>query len=193
MSSVRYFSEIAHENHKKLIEVIEKFPPLGKKRKTMIGGEKAATVRPEIPKYEEELTKLSFITVIFSNIALESYIYDYAARHLGDSFVKDYLDKLDTLSKWVVIPKLITGRELSRRQHWYGLLKQLIKTRNAITHHKSLDLPSPPAYDLIKKQDQSSSELHEAAIQSIPLLRILADKISENDPEEAPWVQAYLS
>ncbi|MDP1546942.1 MAG: hypothetical protein Q8L87_13055 [Anaerolineales bacterium] len=112
---------------------------------------------------------------------------------MGDSFVKDYLDKLDTLSKWVVIPKLITGRELSRRQHWYGLLKQLIKTRNAITHHKSLDLPSPPAYDLIKKQDHSSSELHEAAIQSIPLLRILADKISENDPEEAPWVQAYLS
>ena len=58
-----------------------------------------------------EQGKHSIVTVVFSAMAVEAYIYDYAARNLSDSFVKKYLDKLDLVSKWVVIPLIVTGKE----------------------------------------------------------------------------------
>jgi hypothetical protein len=128
-------------------------------------------------------------------MAVEAYIYDYAARHLGDTFVKDHLDKLDTLSTWVIIPELITGKEMSRHGIWHELLTQLIKTRNSIIHHKSSD-PSVASRDTqkyLKKLSDESDLIYETAQRSITLLGILADKIAELDPEESPWVKSYLA
>ena len=128
-------------------------------------------------------------------MSIEAYIYDYAARHLGDDFVKNHLDKLDTVSKWIVIPKLITGRELPHEQKWFDLLRNLIKTRNSITHYKTFDIPTSNVNikQYLRKLDTKSEFLYETARQSIPLLSILADKIAEIDPEETPWVKLYLA
>jgi len=100
---------------------------------------------------------------------------------LGDVFVKDHLDKLDTLSKWILIPKLITGSELPRQQKWFELLKKLIKTRNSIIHHKSSEGPtrSTDIQQYFKKQETDIEFLYETARQSIQLLNQLADKITE--------------
>ena len=105
------------------------------------------------------------------------------------------LDKLDTLSKWIIVPKLITGRELPRQQKWFELLKKLIKARNSIIHHKSSDAPtfSTDMQQYIKKQEANSGLLDEAARQSAMLLNLLADKIAEIDPQESVWVNAYLT
>jgi hypothetical protein len=114
---------------------------------------------------------------------------------LGDLFVKDHLDKLDTVSKWIIIPELITGKGLSRHQKWYVLLKNLIRTRNSVIHHKSSE---PPASRInivryLNKLNEAEGSIFETAKQSITLLGILADKIIEIDPEEAPWVKSYLA
>ena len=72
---------------------------------TKINGEDHVnSVERKIQSLEDELAKASLIVIVFSAMVLESYIYDYASRHLTDAFVKDHLDKLDTLSKWIIVP-----------------------------------------------------------------------------------------
>jgi len=189
------FSGIAKENYGKMLLLETQIKELEKKPTKAKGEDKAILFEQKITPFRKDLAKSSLIVIIFSTMAVEAYIYDYAARHLGDAFVKDHLDKLDTLSKWIIVPKLITGRELSRQQKWFELLKKLIKTRNSIIHHKSSEPPVsfPDMKKYIEKQQASSETLLEAARQSITLLNILADKIAEIDPEETPWVNSYLT
>jgi hypothetical protein len=193
MSSIPYFSEIVKESHNTLIRLDEKTKRLKIELSQIESEDDGMKISSAISFNEDEMAKLSFIIIVFSAIAVESYIYDYAARHLGDTFVKENLDKLDTISKWVVIPELVTGRGLSRHQNWHGLLKRLFKTRNTITHYKSFNPPHSPTKDFWRKLEKFSSEIHETAVQSIFLLRLLADKISEIDPEETPWVKNHLA
>ncbi len=42
---------------------------------------------------QEEIQENYLSTIIFSSLAIEAYIFDYAARNLGDSFVSVYIDK----------------------------------------------------------------------------------------------------
>lgn len=189
MSSIGYFSKIVKENHRKWIRLqgrLKEAKRMGKKT-----GENTEFDR-QAAFYEDELAKTSFILTVFTAVAIEAYIYDYAARHLGDRYVKEHLDKLDTISKWIIIPELVTGRGLSQRQHWQAKLKNIIQARNSITHFKSWDPSSLSAADVQEKVERSSNQVRQAAAQAIDLLRLLADKISEVDPEETPWVQSYL-
>ena len=50
------------------------------------------------------------IAIVFAALAVEAYMYDYAARNLGEQFVASHLDRLDVVSKWVIIPRLVTGK-----------------------------------------------------------------------------------
>jgi hypothetical protein len=172
------FSSIIRENHAKMIGL------------DLRAGSLVQHLTVEL---EDELAKSSIIVVVFSAMAIEAYIYDYAARNLGDTFVKDHLDKLDTLSKWIIIPELVTGKEMPRHENWRELLTKLIKTRNSITHHKSSNPSVGDAKKYLKKLSDESDIIFETARQSINLLGVLADKIIEIDPEESPWVKSYLA
>lgn len=55
-------------------------------------------------------------------------------------FVDSHLDKLDALSKWVVIPKIVTGKDFPKDGRAFDLLKQLIANRNYIVHSKAAEL-----------------------------------------------------
>ncbi len=194
-SSIHLFSGIVKENHGKMASLGLQMERLKGKLTRTKGEDESNLLEQEINSLQDDLAKSSSIVIVFSAMAIEAYIYDYAARHFGDNFVKDNLDKLDTISKWIVIPKLITGRDLPRQQKWFELLKNLIKARNLIIHYKTSDGPTASA-DLkqyLKKVDAKSKFFHETARQSIGLLGILADKIAEIDPEETPWVQSYLT
>jgi hypothetical protein len=57
---------------------------------------------------------------------------------LGDTYFERYVDRLDLLSKWVVVPRLISGHEIDRGGRAYELLKQLIRRRNELMHPKSV-------------------------------------------------------
>src|ERR1039458_8698380 len=49
------------------------------------------------------------VVVVFCATALECYIYGYASRSLGESYAQRHIEKLDLLSKWILVPKLVTG------------------------------------------------------------------------------------
>lgn len=87
-----------------------------------------------------KLTKGTIKVVIFISIFLESYINDLAGIVLGDRYSREHLDKLDFISKWIVIPRLITGKELDKSQAYFSQLKELTKWRNKLVHHKSRDV-----------------------------------------------------
>lgn len=77
------------------------------------------------------------IAIIFAACATEASINDYGARRLGDSYFQNHLDKIDTLSKWIVIPKLATGNEFNKEGQAYQFLKALFRWRNDLMHPKS--------------------------------------------------------
>lgn len=189
LSSIGYFSAIVKEHHKKLITLINKIELLKKQISKLKREDERLELRHQISAQETEIAKTSFVIIIFSNITIESYIYDYAARNLGDAFVKSHLDKLDLLSKWIIFPELITGKGLNRSQQWFSSLKKLVNTRNKITHSKTQEV----SIENIKKTFVNSDDIIKTALQSVSLLQILADKISELDPDETPWVQSHLS
>ncbi|RMT28796.1 hypothetical protein ALP50_02835 [Pseudomonas syringae pv. spinaceae] len=76
-------------------------------------------------------------TIVFSAMAIEAAVFDLAAIQLGDRVATLYLDKMDLLSKWMIVPRLICGRSLNENGPAFNSLKGLVKARNALVHHKS--------------------------------------------------------
>ncbi len=102
-------------------------------------------------------------TIVFAAMCMESAIYEYAADHLGDDYVREHLDKLDTLSKWVVCLKLIGGYELRKDRASFSSLKGLISARNRLVHSKS----EPLDFENIEAQldrVQREEEKHNLAV-----------------------------
>lgn len=108
---------------------------------------------------QEGMAKYAAGAIIFSAIAVEAYIYDYAARHLSDSYAQSYVDKLDPASKWMVVPRLVEGRDLPNRGKWLPILKNLAKQRNLIVHNKSMEVRIP-----IKAGDSLADKLYRSEI-----------------------------
>lgn len=79
----------------------------------------------------------STIITVFSALCLESLINDYGIIKTSSSYFKNYLDKLDTVSKWVIIPKVIMGKSISTDGDAFQLLKDLYSKRNRLVHPKS--------------------------------------------------------
>lgn len=76
-------------------------------------------------------------TIVFSAMAIEAAVFDLAAIQLGDKVATEYLDKMDLMGKWMIVPRLICGRSLREDGPAVNSLKGLIKARNALVHHKS--------------------------------------------------------
>lgn len=100
--------------------------------------------RPELTHdyaaFDEHETRKSVAgikTIVFSAMAIEAAVFDLAAIQLGDKVAKDYLDKMDLMGKWMIVPRLICGRSLREDGPAVNALKGLVKARNALVHHKS--------------------------------------------------------
>jgi hypothetical protein len=104
-------------------------------------------IRPRKKDYDEELElegqinntieDHTLIVVIFCAAALEAYINHYAIDRLSKAYLKDHLDKLDLASKWVVIPRIINGKQLDKSSKWFNDLSWLISLRNKLVHYKT--------------------------------------------------------
>lgn len=59
----------------------------------------------EIHEGEDAMNREIIKAIVFLAMYCEAYIWDLAASVLGDNYTHKYLDKLDTFSKWVIIPE----------------------------------------------------------------------------------------
>ena len=90
-----------------------------------------------IAEKNDRIGRLALIVVVFCVTSLEAYINDYAISHLSKNYLKTYLDKLDLLSKWIVIPRITTGTQLDAGAKPLQDLSWLISLRNKLVHYKS--------------------------------------------------------
>jgi mevalonate kinase len=91
-------------------------------------------------------------------MCLESFIYDYAAHNLSDIYVKKYLDKLGLKSKWLIIPRLVTGKDFPTDSKAFQGLQKLIEERNKLVHYKSRPEPSDEEFDKLVQKLKNKSE-----------------------------------
>lgn len=84
-----------------------------------------------------EMNKNVVKTIVFSAMAIESFLNDYAAACLGDSEFYDKFDKLSTMSKLQLIAKFILKSEIDKKQSYYSYIKSLFKQRDSYVHNKS--------------------------------------------------------
>ncbi|WP_144408823.1 hypothetical protein [Chromobacterium vaccinii] len=110
----------------------------------------------EAKSLEKQSLNLGIKSIVFAGMTVEAAIYDMGAIHLGDKFSNNYLDKMDILTKWIIIPKLISGKEVRQGFAPYARLKQLIKARNKLVHHKSCELKV--SKELAEKIEKESEE-----------------------------------
>lgn len=146
-----FYYEIARENYVRYFEL--------KKEASSLQFEDPLDMEASMFEIRTNQDKCALITICFSAMCVEAFIYDYAARHMSDSYVQKYLDRLDLAGKWVVIPKLVTGKEFPRSSNAFNSLKFLIKMRNKLVHFKSSDPPSDEqilAKGLSNKKDDTT-------------------------------------
>ena len=193
-SAIGIFTEIARENYQRILEIESPRKEIKERLARSETNDEKLFSEYELIKLESKANKCVSIVIVFSAIAIEAYIYDFAARNLSDAFVKNYLDKLDPISKWVIIPHLITGKELPRDHRWFELLNKLFQQRNRIVHQK----PSSPTVneDMIsyfKKLQENSDQTYATVREAIELLDILPNEMREIDPGEIVWISSYLA
>lgn len=99
-------------------------------------------------------------TIVFAGLCVESAIYDYAAVQLGDDYVREHFEKMDLISKWVVIPRLVCGRQVRKGAAAYSRLKKLVQSRNSLVHHKSWQF-IPSSKEHIDKLNKESAKYEE--------------------------------
>lgn len=91
----------------------------------------------KINNLENSLLKESIKIVTFLSSFLESYFFEFSAIALGQQYTENHIEKLDLTSKIIVIPRLVTGKEIDKSLHFWGEIRTLIKWRNKIIHNKT--------------------------------------------------------
>jgi hypothetical protein len=136
----------------------------------------------ELNPIEEERDQSCVVGCVFTALYFEAFIYDYAATCIGDRYVLDHIDKLDFISKWVVVPRLTVGKEIDKSAIAYASLKRLHRDRNSLVHLKSRPLNLEPN-ELISYLGKRETDLHDTAKNCRAALTFVIAELAELDPE----------
>jgi len=139
-----------------------------------------------------------FTCLVFSAFALESFINGYGVRRLSRAYFKEYLEKASIESKWMLIPKLLSGQSIYNTKG-HILLKKLIKARNRLAHDKpkykrSLDKENVETAIQFYKSGEDISK-HISAYECVEAMIELGKRLKEIDDEAVVFQLAdpYLS
>lgn len=145
------------------------------------------SLRIELDPIEEARDQACIIVVVFTAMYFEAFIYDYSASCLGDRYSRAHLDKLDFISKWLIIPKLVTGKEILKSGQAYEALKRLHKDRNSLVHLKSRSINFDQ--DTMSKHLTDRENKIEQSVANCELaLKCVIAELQEIDPDH-PKVQ----
>jgi hypothetical protein len=102
-----------------------------------------------VEECKAETLECKILAVLATSLFLEAYMYDYCARKESGTYTSKYLEKLDPVAKWVIIPRLIVPPGLNRDDYSFERLRKLYKLRNELVHHKTKegdDYTNPPEF-----------------------------------------------
>ena len=121
--------------------------------------------------------------IIFGAMCLEAFIYDYAAHNFSDTYVKKYLDKLGLKAKWLIIPKLVTGKDFPTDSKAFQGLQKLIEERNKLVHYKSQPEPSDEEFEELFQKLKKKSETWQKLIEERNKLVHQKSQLKKSDEE----------
>lgn len=124
------------------------------------------------------------ITVVFSTIALESFIHNYSARKLGEGYTDKHIEKMNLETKWLLVPKLATGKAIASDHRGIQLLQKLIKARNSIVHLKAKNIEWEQWDNAKLKISESNRLILESATTSFECIGLLGHALSELDVDD---------
>ena len=131
VSYINYFRDIAQEEYESYLPLLAYLKQVHDPDSPFMSDEEMAD--------SKKTKKICVKILIFLASYLESYIWDFAATYLGEKYA-ERLDKLSTIDKWEIIPRLVTGKSLQLKTHQLDRFQRLIKERNKLMHHKSIDV-----------------------------------------------------
>jgi hypothetical protein len=130
----------------------------------------------------EAIGKLALIVIVFCAFTLEAYINHYAINRLSRNYFSNYLDKLDLLAKWIVIPRVVTGKTVDPGSRAMQELSWLVSLRNRLAHFKS---------KTISVEDLRESDFlwHEDAERAVSTVKRVVSFLNRIDPKaETEWI-----
>lgn len=176
------FKNIVYEHYQEILSLQKEKQKIEEKTENFFDDtDELFKYKAELLMLEHAIISQAYIVIMFASASLEAYIWDYGARKLSDSFMKKHLDKLDIVSKWIVIPQMVTGKKVARGHHALAHLKQLSKARNAIVHTKSSSISENSELSQAKnKEEKVLAEVENA----IGTLEELQQMLVDIDPDE---------
>ncbi len=168
------YAQIALENYTIIEQLLEKRKVIEEKYDSL----------ERMPEEEDrewgeimrEIDKHSRIVIIFCALSLEAFINDYAIDRTSKSYLENYLDKPNLYSKWVVIPRLLTGSQLNTGAQPMQDLNWLIKLRNRLVHIKSKTMALSKVADELDVYDEQEAQKAIHTVKNIVLALHKIDK-----------------
>jgi hypothetical protein len=111
--------------------------------------------------------------IVFAAMCVEAFIYDYGASHLSDPYMTKRLDKLDVVSKLMVVTKLVLGKDFPVDGQAFEELQKLIKNRNRLVHFKSKKFDIKNSREAIEFRKNLNVELEKSMYDSVRTVRLL--------------------
>lgn len=168
------YAQIALENYTIVKQLLAKRKVIDKRYDSL--GKLSEDEAIESGEINREINKHSRIVIIFCALSLEAFINDYAIEHTSKSYFENYLDELHLYSKWVIIPRLLTGSQLDTGAKPMQDLDGLIKQRNRLVHFKTETLEISEVGDKLDLYNEKSAKKAILTVKNIVLALHNIDK-----------------
>ena len=106
----------------------------------------------EILNNSNKMLNSFYISVVFSAFTIESFLNNYGDTRLDDNFYYENLDKLPIRNKWIVLLKLINGKEVVKGKEPFQSIHRLFHKRDEIVHDKPKEITKIEEVKKIKKR-----------------------------------------
>ena len=182
-----YFYFNVCQKHYKLFKEYER-----KVSSTLAKNTESLASKLEAFKLQKEMAKCGATVVVFAAFFLEAWIYEYTVKKISKSFFEHHVDRLAPASKWVIVTRLVTGRDFSTDSQAFQHLKRLYKARNELVHPK----PSPEPQDAgqrLEKEEKEREQLVKDAHEAYKACKeaiLELDKV-ENNGKRSEWSKEF--
>jgi hypothetical protein len=114
----------------------------------------SADLLPQLFSLRERKMESGVVLIMAAGAFLEQIINDYAYTFLDADSYEEHLGNLRTATKWILVPRLCQNKEIPEDDPAVNALREFVKARNAVVHHKRNDFD----LDLHRVQKKTSTE-----------------------------------
>jgi hypothetical protein len=182
-----FYIKICADNYKRFKEYEKEIASILANESESLISKKLKVFNPQ-----REMAKCAASVVIFAAFFLEAWIYEYAVRKFSKSFFDNHLDRLRPTSKWLIVTRLVTGRDFPTDSQAFEHLKSLYNARNDLVHPKPSAQPEDTGESLEKEEkerEQLIKNAHEA-YQTCKEAILELDKV-ENNGKPSEWSKYF--